>query len=86
MLDAAGHNGGSPAACFSCVGNESHPSKLDRDDWRDAAPDFATKHAVLSLTKDQTAAEIAMGCSDPKKGLAVLTFTGVNGPSTLTIE
>lgn len=47
-------------------------------------PDFATKHAVLSLATDQSAAEIALGCG-AKKGLAQLSFTGVNGPSTLEI-
>jgi len=49
-------------------------------------PGFATKHAVLSFTMDETAAAVAMGCSDPKKGLATLNFTGVNGPSTLEIQ
>lgn len=48
-------------------------------------PDFATKHATLSLATDQTAAEIALGCGS-KKGLAELTFTGVNGASTLEIQ
>ena len=49
-------------------------------------PGFMSKHAVLSLTMDQTAAQIAAGCADPKKGLRVLDFTGVNGPSTLEIQ
>lgn len=48
-------------------------------------PGFVTRHAVLTMTMDQTAAEIAMGCADPKKGLAVLDFTGANGSSTLVI-
>jgi hypothetical protein len=48
-------------------------------------PGFATRHAALSFTMDQTTAQIALGCGDAKKGLAVLNFTGVNGPSTLEI-
>ncbi|MBY0278000.1 Ig domain-containing protein [Candidatus Binatia bacterium] len=52
---------------------------------KSVVPDFATKHAVLSLATDQSAAEIALGCGG-KKGLAALTFTGVNGPSTLEIH
>jgi hypothetical protein len=49
-------------------------------------PGFATSHAVLSMTMDQTAAAIAAACADPRKGLAVLNFTGVNGASTLEIR
>jgi len=49
-------------------------------------PGFATRHAVLSFTTDQTTAQIAMGCADAKKGLAVLNFTGSNSPSTLEIQ
>lgn len=48
-------------------------------------PDFVAKHAVLSLATDQSAAEVALGCG-ATKGLAALTFTGVNGPSTLEIQ
>ncbi len=49
-------------------------------------PGFMTQHAVLSFTMDQTAAQIAAGCAEPKKGLTVLDFTGVNGPSTLEVR
>lgn len=34
---------------------------------------------------DPNAAEIAMGCADPKRGLAILNFTGVRSASTLEI-
>lgn len=47
---------------------------------------FPTQHAVLSLTMDQTTAQIAAGCADPKKGLAALDFTGANGPSTIELR
>ena len=46
--------------------------------------DFVAKHAVLSFATDQSAAEIALGCGGTK-GLTGLTFTGVNGASTLSI-
>jgi len=53
---------------------------------RSKIPGFATRHAALSFTMDQTTAQIALGCADAKKGLATLSFTGARGPSTLEIQ
>lgn len=49
-------------------------------------PGFGNKHATLSMTMDQTPAQIAAACGDPKAGLAILTFTGVNGAATLSVQ
>lgn len=49
-------------------------------------PGFSTQHAVISIVTDQTASQIATGCADPKKGLAVLNFTGARGVSTLEVH
>jgi hypothetical protein len=48
-------------------------------------PGFSTQHAEISFNIDQLPASLTAPCADVKKGLQSLNFTGVNGPSTLTI-
>jgi hypothetical protein len=45
---------------------------------------FAGEHAVASLVTDQSGTDFISGCAI-KKGVKKLTFSGINGPSTLDI-
>jgi len=50
-------------------------------------PGFMTKHADMHFVMDQTAADLATQCNQAKdKGIALLNFTGVRGPSTLEVN
>ncbi len=47
---------------------------------------FLGKDATFNIVIDENAAQIAEGCATPKKGLQGLHFSGVNGPSKLTLS